>query len=512
MLRQPSFFSGKFFNNTIKTGLDYYISQKTTIGIVLSGTSIHRYGNNLATATWLDPAGVVDSAIATGNKNDNKFKNGAINLNLRHAISPSQDLAVDLDYLHYSLNTSQDFNNALLSPGGYQDESRGNIPTTIKIASGKVDYTLKLSETATLQSGIKSSYSNTDNLAAYQNFEGGQWVDDNTKSNHFLYRENINAAYTSIEKKYGKLTLQGGLRYEHTSYKANQLGNAVQKDSAFSRNYGEFFPSGYISYQADSSHSFTLTAGRRIDRPVFQSLNPFYFIINKYTYETGNPYLLPQFSWNFELSHQYKNLLTTTVSYSNIQNYFSQLFLNDVTKGILLYSQGNVGRMYNIGVSEAVSVSPLSWWSLTAQATFNHKQLRGFNGNNYTSEINQLNISANNQFTIAKTYTAELSGFYTTRARNDVQELLYPTGQLSAGIARPVLKKKGTLKFSLRDILYTNAMEGFTSFPNATEYFKIKRDSRVFTLTFTYRFGKTYKTVKRTDGSASEEMERVGNG
>ncbi|MDB5086787.1 MAG: Outer rane receptor protein mostly Fe transport, partial [Mucilaginibacter sp.] len=140
------------------------------------------------------------------------------------------------------------------------------------------------------------------------------------------------------------------------------------------------------------------------------------------------------------------------------------------------------------------------------------KQLRGFNGNNYTSEINQLNISANNQFTIAKTYTAEISGFYTTRARNDVQELLYPTGQLSAGIARPVLKKKGTLKFSLRDILYTNAMEGFTSFPNATEYFKIKRDSRVFTLTFTYRFGKTYKTVKRTDGSASEEMERVGNG
>ncbi|MDB4923123.1 outer membrane beta-barrel family protein [Mucilaginibacter sp.] len=512
MLRQPSYFSGKFFNNTIKTGLDYFISPKTTIGIVLSGTSIHRYGNNLATATWLDPAGAVDSAIATGNKNDNRFKNGAINLNLRHTISPLQDIAVDLDYLHYSLETSQDFNNELLAPGGYKDESRGNIPTTIKIASGKVDYTLKLGETGTLQSGIKSSYSNTDNLAAYQNFDGTQWVDDYTKSNHFLYKENINAVYTSVEKKYNKFTIQGGVRYEYTSYKANQLGNAVQKDSAFSRNYGEFFPSGYISYQADSSHSLTLTAGRRIDRPVFQNLNPFYFIINKYTYETGNPYLLPQFSWNFELSHQYKNLLTTSVSYSNIKNYFSQLFLNDATKGILLYSQGNVGHTYNIGVSQAVSVTPFSWWSLTAQATFNHKQLRGFNGNTYTSQINQLNISANNQFTIAKTYTAEISGFYTTKARNDVQELLYPTGQLSAGIARPVLKKKGTLKFSVRDILYTNAMEGFTSFPNATEYFKIMRDSRVFTLTFTYRFGKTYKTVKRSDGSAAEEMERVGNG
>jgi outer membrane receptor protein involved in Fe transport len=512
MLRQPSFFSGKFFNNTIKTGLDYFISPKTTIGIVLSGTTIHRYGNNLATATWLEPAGTVDSAIATGNKNDNHFKNGAVNLNLRHNISPSQDLGIDLDYLHYSLSTNQIFNNQLLAPGGYTDESRGNIPTTINIASGKIDYTLKLGESGTLEAGLKSSYSNTDNSAAWQNLESGQWVDDNTKSNHFLYKENINAIYSSFEKKYNKLTIQAGLRYEHTGYKAHQLGNAIQKDSAFSRNYGQFFPSGYITYQADSSNSFTLTAGRRIDRPVFQNLNPFYFIINKYTYETGNPYLLPQYSWNFELTHQYKNLLTTRISYSNIKNYFSQLFLADTAKGILLYSQGNVGRTYNIGVSEAVSVSPFSWWALTAQATFNHKQLRGFNGNDYTSEINQLNISANNQFTIAKIYTAEISGFYTTRARNDVQELLYPTGQLSAGIARPVLKKKGTLKFSLRDILYTNAMEGFTSFPNATEYFKITRDTRVFTLSFTYRFGKTYKTGKRTDGSAAEEMERVGNG
>ncbi|MCR8560087.1 TonB-dependent receptor [Mucilaginibacter sp. BJC16-A38] len=512
MLRQPSYFKGTLFNNTIKTGLDYYISPKTTIGIVLGGSTIHRQGNNTATATWLEPAGIVDSAIATGNKNTSQFKNGSINLNLRQTLSSTQSLAADFDYLHYNIQSEQDFINHLLVDGGYTDETRSNIPTTINITSDKVDYTQKIGESATFEAGLKSSYSNTDNSAAYQNLLSGGWVDDNTKSNHFLYRENINAVYSSIEKKYNKLTLQAGLRYEHTGYKAHQLGNAIQKDSAFSRNYGQFFPSGYLSYQADSSNSFTLTASRRIDRPVFQSLNPFYFIVNKYTYETGNPYLLPQYSWNFELTHQYKNLLTTSLSYSRIKNYFSQLFLADTTKGILLYSQGNVGSTYNIGLSSAVSVSPLSWWSLTAQATFNHKQLRGFNGNTYTSQINQLNINVNNQFTIAKIYTAEISGFYTTRARNDVQELLYPTGQLSTGIARPILKKKGTLKFSYRDIFYTNAMEGFTSFPNATEYFKILRDSRVFTVTFIYRFGKSYKTVKRTDGSAAEEMERVGNG
>jgi iron complex outermembrane receptor protein len=512
MLDQPAYFTGTVFYNNIKTGLDYFISPKTTLGIVLNGTTVPRSGNNNATATWQNAAGVVDSVITTGNKNHTQFKNGAINLNLRHAISEKQDLVLDADYLHYNIVSEQNFTNQLQAPGGYTELSRGNIPTTIKITSGKADYTLRGKNNAVFQTGWKSSFTNTDNVASYQNQQSGQWQEDYSKSNHFIYTENIHALYSSYEGKYKKISAQAGLRYEYTSYKAHQLGNVTQKDSAFARNYGQLFPSGYITYEADSTHSFTLTAGRRIDRPAFQNLNPFYFIINKYTYQTGNPYILPQYSWNFELSHQYKSLLTTAVSYSSIQNYFSQLFLNDAAKGILLYTQGNVGRTYNIGLSSTVSASPCKWWSLTAQAQYNHKQLRGFNGNTYTTDIDQLTMNANNQFSISENYTAELSGFYTTRARNDVQELLYPTGQLSVGVSRVVMHKKGTIKFSARDILYTNAMEGLTQFPNATEYFILKRDSRVFTLSFTYRFGKAYKTTKRTDGSAADEMERVGNG
>ncbi|WP_439695202.1 outer membrane beta-barrel protein [Mucilaginibacter sp. AW1-7] len=511
-LDQPSYFSGTSFNNTIKTGLDYSVTDKTTIGVVLGGTLVNRNGNNRAVATWLNTSDMVDSAISTTNHNKNRFKNGSVNLNIRHTISPSQTLGADVDYLHYNIQSEQNFNNSLLAPGGYQELSRSNIPTSISILSGKVDYSIKTEQYGTFQSGYKSSYSSTDNAALYENLNNGLWSEDYSKSNQFLYKENINAVYGTFEKKYAKVTAQAGLRYEYTSYKAHQLGNILQQDSAFKRNYGGFFPSGFISYQADSSHSFTLTAGRRIDRPIFQNLNPFYFIINKYTYQTGNPYLLPQYSWNFELSHQYKNLLTTTLLYSNIKNYFSQLFLNDAAKGILLYSQGNVGSTHNYGLSSTLSVSPVNWWSLTFQALYNHKQLKGFNGNTYTSQADQLNINTNNQFTIAKIYTAELSGFYTTRARNDIQEQLYPTGQLSLGISRPILKKRATLKFSARDIFYTNAMEGLTQFPNATEYFKLTRDTRVFTLAFTYRFGKSYKVASRSDGSAGDEKDRVGNG
>ncbi|HMK05049.1 MAG TPA: outer membrane beta-barrel family protein [Ferruginibacter sp.] len=513
ILDQPTYFSGTVFNNTLKAGVDYYAGSKTTIGLVLGGTTVHRKGASDAGATWLDPTGNIDSTIYTTSSSNNKFKTGSVNLNLRHTISSQQDLAVNIDWLSYDISSKQHFDNQFLATDGYKESSTGNIPTAIQIVSGKLDHTLRFGKNNSLRSGWKSSHIDTDNTASYQNFDGITWQEDYGKSNHFLYKENIHALYSSLETKYRRFSMQGGLRYEYTGYNAHQLGNVQQKDSAFSRNYSGLFPSGYISYEADSSNNFTLTAGRRIDRPAFQKLNPFTFIINKYTYQTGNPFFLPQYSWNFQLGHQYKNILTTSVSYSIIKNYFSQLFLTDTAQDILFYSEGNVGKARNFGLSSTLMVSPFKWWSLTAQANFNHKELKGFNGNeNFRSDINQLNININNQFTIRKKYTAEISGFYTSRARNDLQEVLYPTGQLSLGVSRPVLKKKGTLKFSARDIFYTNAMEGLTRFENATEYFILRRDSRVISLSFSYRFGKAYKTTKRTAGSAGDEIERVGNG
>jgi outer membrane receptor protein involved in Fe transport len=511
ILRQPAYFKGIVHNHTVKAGVDYALSPATTVGVAFTGTDIHRNGENTAHADWLQPDGKIDSSILTNSRPVSRFRSGAINLNGRQRLSKNADVSADLDYLHYHTEIKQDFNNELLTAGGYDEVFRSNIPTTINILSGKVDATIKVSPNVGLQAGWKSSSNHTDNDATYQDLENQQWVKDDTRSNHFVYRENIQAAYGSIEGKYDRLSYQAGLRYEYTAYTAHQAGNSQQQDSTVSRNYGSIFPSGYLSCKLDSLNNLTLTIARRLDRPAFQSLNPFLYIINKYTYETGNPYLLPQYSWNFELSHQYGELLTTGISYNLISNYFSQIFLSDTSKAILYYTQGNVGQVHNMGLSVNLNLSPVKWWSMQLTAVYNYKQLRGFNGNSYTSTINQLNVNVNNQLDFGKGYAGELSGFYTTRSRQDIQELLYPTGQVSAGLSKSVLKKKGTLKLSYRDIFYTGAMEGLTSFPNATEYFKMKRDSRVLSLAFTYRFGKSYKVNRHQDG-ASEEKERAPNG
>jgi iron complex outermembrane receptor protein len=508
ILQQPSYFTGTVVNNTARTGIDYSPSANTTIGLALSGADIRRKGNNTGHANWLDPSGNIDSSVLTTTTPQNNFKNGAINLHAHHTLSKKIELSTDLDYLHYNMLATQGYDNQLLEAGGYDSVFRSSIPTTINIYTAKFDAEITLGTQATIQTGVKLSSSHTANAATYQDLENQQWLTDETRSNQFAYRENIQAAYASLEGKLHQLSYQAGIRYEYTAYTANQFGNSLQKDSSVSRNYGRFFPSGYLSWPVDSLQTLTLTAGRRTDRPPYQTLNPFLYIINKYTYETGNPYLLPQYSWNFELTHQFGELFTTTLSYSLLTNYFSQIFLSDSTGTILYYTQGNVGTVKNFGASESINLKPTKWWALQAGAYFNHKQFRGFNGNSYSSKIDQLTFNLSNQFTFSNGYMAEFSGFYTTHARNDIQELLSPTGQASAGISKSALKKKATIKLSFRDILYTNFMTGLTSFPDATEYFQIKRDSRVVALSFTYRFGKTYKVVQHHNG-ATEEEERV---
>ncbi len=510
-LDQFSMFINKNFTNTLKTGVDFYASAATTVGFVFTGTSVDRKNYNDAQADWQNKSGGTDSSIRTIGTSTNIFQNGGINFNAKHNFSKTQDISADIDILKYNIHNTQAFGSSLLTAGGYLENTRGDLPASIKIFSAKADHHLQLGKDGKLESGYKISSIHTDNTAAYDIFDGNTWKTDLGKSNHFLYKEEIQALYTSFEQKLNRISFQAGVRYENTHYNGHQLGNSARGDSAFSKNYSGLFPSGYLSYRADSSHTFTLTAGRRIDRPPFQKLNPFVTIINKYTYERGNPFFQPQYSWNMELSHQFRQLLTTTVAYSVIKDYFSQIFLSEGTD-ILVYTNGNVGKMYNLAVSMAIQANPAKWWSLSGQVIYNHKELKGYQNLDYASSVSQMNFTMNNQLRLGSVYSGEVSGSYTTKARNDLQELLRPTGQLSLGISRPILKKKATLKVNVRDIFFTQVMEGDTDFPGATEYFLLRRDSRVFNIAITWRFGKPLKAIKRSSGGAGDEMQRVGVG
>jgi len=511
MLEQPYFTKGRSKTHTLKTGIDYFINKKTTAGVAFTGMHLYRTSKGVSDALWMNALGDQDSIIHTNSYSNTKLQQGGVNFNVRHVFDSKRELTADVDYIGYNIRTDQYFENKVAAPGAQPEASQGDIPTKLRILSAKADYSQRFGSLL-WETGWKTSRVTTDNNAKYFfQQSGGGWHEDLGKSNHFLYTENIHALYTNFDTKAGRWGFQGGLRYELTSYEANQLGNAVTKDSSFNRNYGSLFPSVFVTYQADSANTVTLRTGRRIDRPAFQKLNPFVFIINKYTFQTGNPYFLPQFTWNIELSHIYKDAFSTTLSYNRIDDYISQVFYSDTATDRITYTEGNVGKMQNFGLTMSAQVSPTKWWSFTTQATLNHKKIEGLLWKQYKASITQLNLSMNNQFRFKKGWGAELSGFYLTRNQNDLQEVLDPTGQLSFGLSKQILQNRATIRLTFRDVFWTQSMAGWTYFESVVEYFKLMRDSRVGTLSFTWRFGKAMKQqAKRSAGAAADEMERVG--
>ena len=508
---QPTFFKFHFGNNTLKLGMDYYLSKKTTLGITTTGFSSPRVFDGYSTGYIQDAHQVTDSITRTDNQNHDRWVNGTVNLNLRHQFDSSREITADFDYIQYKSQNEQLFDNVTYYPDSTilsQGQVKGLLPSNIRIFSGKADYSQSLYKGAKMEAGWKSSLVKTDNAANYFIGEAGNLYPDYERTNRFLYEENINALYLNYNQQVKKWSFQGGLRFENTNYDGHQVGNIQKPDSSFTRHYNSLFPTAYISYALDSSNTLSVNFGRRIDRPAYQSLNPFYFFINKYTYSVGNPFLNPQYTNNFELSHVFKQRYTTTLSYSYTTDFETQVFRSEGETTIL--GQANLGTMQNYGLSETMNLKFAKWWTATLSANVNYKIVKGEAPGtivNTAAWNGQMNM--NNQFRFKKGWSAEASGFYNSK---DVegQFVIDPFGQVSIGGAKQILKTKGTIKLSIRDIFYTQTIYGKILYGNVEEHFIQSRDSRVVNISFVYRFGKNFKEPsRRNNGGAGDEQNRV---
>ncbi len=503
----------------IKLGMDYFLDSKTTLGVVFSGYQNNETDVSQSYISLKNSNNVTDSLVQSFGNIHGIWSNGTMNLNFRRQFdSTGRELTADADYIYYKSGSNQLFQNYTYDPDMNLLSSNtlsGELPSTINIYSFKTDYTHPFRNDFKLEAGLKTSFVATDNKANYYDVTGEVYVPDTTKTNYFVYHENINAAYINLTKKYGKWNLQAGLRVENTNYDGHQYGNIYtvnNNDSSFKKSYVNAFPTAYITYDLNSNNSFNLNFGRRIDRPDYGDLNPFLFFLDEYTYQAGNPYLQPQLSTNIELSHTYKNKLTTTLNYSNTQNFFAETFEQDGHATIV--RRGNIGRRENGGIAVSLNMPLTKWWNTTIYLNVNY--------NHFTGELygENLNVSAvtgmgnmTNQFKFTNGWSAELSGWYRTSGIEG-QIMVQPMGQTSAAIAKQIMKDKASLKLGLRDIFYTQQVKGTIDFQETEATFHNSRDSRQLSLTFTYRFGKVLKGPQNNhhSGGADDESNRLKKG
>ncbi len=504
-------------NYNAKVGMDFYATKKTTLGIVLTGYTTPGKETGSSTSYLKSPFGVVDSIVTADRVENSTWKNGAINFNLRHSYdSTGKEISADLDFLQYKSGRNQNFVNGTYNPdftNKYSDRLIGELPSNIKIYSAKIDYTQPITKALKMETGAKFSFVKTDNAADYFNMINQSKTADYTKTNHFKYQENVNAAYVNLNKTVKKWGFQLGLRAENTNYEGLQFGNPTKRDSSFKRSYTNVFPTSYVSYNANDKNQYSVSFGRRINRPDYEDLNPFLFFIDKYTYEEGNPFLKPMYSNVFELSHTYRQFLTTTFNYSHTTDLFNETFRqnnqpNDSISTIV--SRGNYGIVNNISLSSNAEVKVAKWYTAMIYAEGRYQEFKGdLNGENLNIKSTNITVNLNNQFNFKQGWSGEVSGFYRSKG-SEGQITIHDIMGFDAAVKKDVLKSKGSLRLSVREFTGPMKVNGNINFNNTKVNFTQKRDSRVVTLGFNYRFGKPIKGLKnRKSGGTGDEQNRV---
>jgi outer membrane receptor protein involved in Fe transport len=505
-------------SHTAKFGADFFATKNTTYGFVINGFT-NKNERNGESNTRVVKVGGLDTFTLASTPSNERFKNFSTNFNFRHQFDTTgKEITLDADYAGYDVRNLGVLSNRYLDgnnkPILKNDTLNSNLPTIINIYSVKSDFILPLKKGAKFEAGFKVSYVETDNNAKYDSLINNQAKPDYNRSNHFIYKENVNAAYVNYSQQLNKKwAVQLGLRLENTHAKGNQLAKVVIGNASFDTVYTQLFPTAYISYTLNDKNQFSLNYGRRINRPDYESLNPFVQFLDKYTFEQGNPGLKPQFSDNIELSHLFMGgALSTTLNYTKVNNIIQQVIEQRTATNETFVKQANIATLDQFGIAIAGQVPITKWWSLNLYTNLLSNRFRGLVNNAYVDlSAPMFMLNGSTSFKLGKGWNAELSGFYRTGGLEGVM-YINPLGQISTGISKSVLKNKGSIRLNVRDIFWLQQPSGYAKYDDIDITFRNKNDNRVANISFTYRFSKGKLGNTQRKRSSVDEASRVKSG
>ena len=494
-------------DNTFSLGTDYFISSNSTIGFLVSGSVADVNfikENNLK----ISNQSVLDSIInanSTVNRNISRLN---YNLNYTGKLdSTGEILTANLNYYTYNRSSDEYITNDFYTPSGsmYRDPLllQNLSPSNIQIWLSKVDFTDPLSKTSKLEAGIKYSNVTSNNNLIFGPLVNGVYQSDPMFTNHFIYTENVNAAYVNFDNKLNKFDFTAGLRAEQTIAK----GNSVTLNQVFNSNYINLFPQALLTYNYDDKNNFSLSYNRGIQRPNYEEINPFLYYLDLYDYRAGNPDLKPEYLNSVELSYSHNNVIvatlyTTILSGAYEFNFYEQ---NDISK-INISTNVNLGTVYSYGARFYAPVVFTNWWNanFTMDAAYQRYVAYPQYGN-LDKRTQDIILTGTQNFIISKTISAELYGYYESPSFygvNQFKSVYY----VNAAIGKQLFNKRGSLKFSVTDIFNTRRDSGFSDYDGLNLTTNDKTETQVAKLTLTYRFGKT--TVKSTAHHTGNEEEQ----
>ena len=402
-------------SHNFKASMDVALTDKMTIGIQANGTVS---GNDAdgGSKTWITQPNLAEpnSVLVAGSDTWTDASNYNFNGNFSYRPAAGALLTADLDYGIYTSDARNDQPNTYYNEAETEMLTSSNFriitPLQVQLISGKIDYEQKLTR-GKIAFGGKIVEVATDNTFDFYEEESGQLAFQDTMSNQFTYTEFVMAGYVNYSYNTKKWGFQVGLRAEQTN-SLGQLNALVETDQQrVKREYLNLFPSAGFTYKPNKTNAFALNFSRRINRPNYQSLNPFQYRISEIQYRIGNPFLQPNYTNSVKISHTYKYAVTTSLSYSYRTDFNAQV-TDTLDFETTFLQPKNVANeeVYSLSISSPVPVA--KWWNMYFSLTGSFQRYLPYDDSFTKVEVPTFNFFGKSTFTLPGKVNFEISGWF----------------------------------------------------------------------------------------------------
>ena len=314
--------------------------------------------------------------------------------------------------------------------------------------------------------------------------------------------ENSTAAFVQLMQRLNKLTLIAGLRYEYLDSRYYEGGVKMGDES---RTYSDLFPSLMLMYPLKNVRA-RLSYSRNINRPAFSQLSGNVKYINRYTYESGNPYLKPSYRDNFSLALNYK-WLTGMIDYARVHDYIITSYSSykgDPT--IALLRKDNAPGYDNLSLMVSVAPAFGKYHPQLMVAT----QMQNLEVQ-YRGETKKMNspmtiVRFNNAVNLP--FDSWLNADFSWRSAGDTENIhLAQSWQFDISLYKAFWNDRLTVKLACTD-LFASIRQKATIYSDIREIYLDKRlDTRNLELTVRYNFNPA-KSKYRGQGAGNDTKGR----
>jgi outer membrane receptor protein involved in Fe transport len=508
------------FSNRLRGGIDYYINPKNTI----TGSFILGIDNqlNVADLTY-DDYRFEDDVLLYKTKRQDREDEDQIDMEftLDYEKTFSNNEHKLTIFTHYINDTETEDNDIFESieyiPGNeilFEWDTIQRVLNKEKERNFLIqaDYVYPFGNMGKFEAGYRSEFREINNPYIVEEKDtNNNWVSLPEYTNNIDYNENVHAIYIQAGNKFGRFSIQGGLRGELSDIKIAQNDASNVPDSLLlepskpSENlYFNLFPTLHTTYEISTHHALQLSYSRRINRPHFWLLNPFYSYTDPRNIRSGNPNLKPEYTNSYELGYLLKHDIVNVyagIYFRDTKGVIERVRVVNDSTGITVQKPYNLSRRESYGLEANVEFNPAKWMTLSGDINYYLSRTNG----TYEDEILQSdyyswNTRLNAKLRFDKLFDIQSIFRYRAPSESAQQGTRKAMYMLDFAISRDILNKKGTLTFNVRDVLNSRKFRFVSDLPELYSEGEWRRSERTYTLTFMYRLNQKKRAGKPGQG------------